>query len=331
MAYACTNCYEYKSSPQKRSNVKNHLRLASIKILNSFLISKKAIQKHPLSFTVLVAIAVATIALAIFFILACLFPVAVPLLIPTGAALFLNGMTTSYLLAKFLLHRKEAGDDLFRKAHTVEQAISKEMKRDICLVIQAEEDSNGACYVHSEIQKLEKKYSLAIERVSDIWQINSAIEKIHARGSQIGCLWIIAHGSPSSIFLGKNRGGRITAHNASFLQAGFAKLAKEAPIVLDSCQTGTGNANIAKHLSLYSGSHPVFASKTVVGGGDIKVRKRRTPLHFKMRAPKWGMRAITRWDLFKNALCCLIVKLTPCTKKLLTENALVCYRQGAFA
>lgn len=318
MEYTCTSCFEKQNSSEPVSRGKRLFQLTGAKARNCFLITKKTVQKYPFSFSVLVALVIATMALSIF---SGFFPI--PIALGIGAITLLNSLGTAYLSTKFFTHLRKVGDKFFCKSHTIEK-MGKQ--REVCLVLQSTNDPK-ACYISSEIKKLEKEYDLIVERVSDIFQINRAVAELYEKNKKIACLWISAHGSPSHIFLEKGTYGKIDFYTAKYLK-NFDKLSPEASIILDCCHAGFGNNNIAKELSLLTEGRRVVASKTSLAGNDIKVEKL-TPLSFKAEVPTWGIDAkIPIRNIFGRIFCAL---LPLPLKKRLTKDVLVSYRNGILA
>lgn len=316
LTYICTRCFDNQKYPEQVSDCKRSIKRTGIKIKNAFLILKKAVQKRPFSFSVMIALAVATVALAVF---SAFVPISLALAI--GGIVLLNEIGLVYFTTKFFKNLRKAKDCLFSKAHPFKNI---EKSKEICLVFQATHDKKSACYIHSEIRKLEKKYAIVMQPISDIFQMNFAIQKVHEQGYKIGCLWLLAHGNERGIYFGKGSVSQIDDDTLKYLHS-FDALAPNAPIVLDACQTGNGEVNIAKKLSQHALGHPIIASKANLNGNDIKVESL-NPLNFKARIPKWCLKS-------KNPVICLFARLFVAVmpqsiKNRLTESALVIYRDG---
>lgn len=141
---------------------------------------------------------------------------------------------------------------------------------DAVLIVKSRLDHNGAIETPSVRElatwrDLTQKYSLHVENVSSIEEINQAIEKVISQGKQIKLLWMNIHGSPKGVLLD----ARKMTMGSELRQIQFSKLTPDATIFLASCSTG-GQAypkkraalNVAEWVKLAAGKgRRVFAPK----------------------------------------------------------------------
>ncbi len=156
-------------------------------------------------------------------------------------------------------------------------------KKDVVLVCNAKSDWTGAANNLTAqnlkiLKKLAETHSITFAKIGTIVDINDAIEQIHQQGRKIKTLWLLAHGNPHLIHIGKEIIiGNDFAHTLfdtilNFFfdrkcvsKIHFEKLDSYANIVLSSCSVGdksdiVDSLNIAEWFQLYAGPHRrVFA------------------------------------------------------------------------
>lgn len=115
------------------------------------------------------------------------------------------------------------------------------------------------------VQELNKKYKiLLIDSVTNVDDIIKGMEKIT---NTIQHVWILAHGSPTSILLDGNN--KIESSNIDRLSGLMQqKLAKDAHVVLFSCSTGKSvfrGENIATKFSKILPGRTIWAPKSPTG------------------------------------------------------------------
>lgn len=134
-------------------------------------------------------------------------------------------------------------------------------------------DWNGcATNIHSQelqdLKTLNKTHSIVHKEVSNIEDINIAIDEITKRGQTVNTLWINAHGTSNSIDLGfrsvvgeesttKGLQGRIFP-SPCIRSLNFSQLSPNADIVLNSCSVGEKNENsmnFAEWVQIYAGAN----------------------------------------------------------------------------
>lgn len=159
-----------------------------------------------------------------------------------------------------------------------EQEAYKNDTRPILLVLKAKSDYNGALNLWNQddsitingnnnigVKELKKKYKIVvINDISHTNQIKEGLEKITNTIQQV---WVLAHGTPTSMLLeGKNKIRSKDLDDLSNLMQ--QKISKDAHIVLFSCSTGqkiSSGENIATKFSRILPGRTIWAPTLPTG------------------------------------------------------------------
>lgn len=173
-----------------------------------------------------------------------------------------------------LLHILEEGDQIFLEQHQS----YKNDPRPVVLFLKAKSDHNGALDLYTKdngvtingdnnqgVTELEKKYKIVvIDNITNINEIKDELEKIT---NTIQHVWILAHGTPTSMLLDGNN--KIENDDIDYLADIMQeKLSEDAHVVLYSCSTGKKifwGENIATKFSKILPGRTIWAPKLPTG------------------------------------------------------------------
>lgn len=234
---------------------------------------KESVRRHPRDFMLKVAMIVLTIGVSILLALY-LGPIAllpIPLVIGITAASLMPtfAITSSFFYSEIT----KCLFSLFKKNHTIDKISNK----DVVLVLEAKEDHNGAFQMNqrSLFHKVEKKYAVAFEQVSSLYDIAININKTIIQNNRIKAIWFRGHGNPAGICLNKNYYLDIT--NVHRLERHFCQIDPNGYIILDSCSTAgqipDGQLNFAETLSHVAKQCTIVASSRNTDSSSIKLGK----------------------------------------------------------
>jgi hypothetical protein len=212
------------------------------------------------------------------------------------------------IFISWLLHRIK--DNLtksiqLKQFHSIEKYEPSSGDKPIALVIQSESDHNGAL-TGSFPKNLEPHYKIVSCTAKEGDDIIASINKV--QNEKIGLLWIQAHGLPTSFVLSSStekQGTEIVEHHFGLstkvldtieskpLLDTLNSLPKNAPIVLESCSTGSFQnrkkvPGLARKLSEKLNDRMIFAPKRE--SIKVKVKSEKKSLGLSMQ--DWLLRDI---------------------------------------
>ncbi len=217
-------------------------------------------KQKPIQSSLKTAAIVALVALTILFgvLLGPLAPI--PLVIGLTTIMLMNTAFLGWVLLMFDI--TQSLFDQFKKNHTIEKVRNK----DVVLVLEAKLDHNDAFQMdqRTEFQKLEKKYAIAYEKVSNLEDIAESTNRVLMGNNRIKAIWLRAHGNPTGMTFSEN--SHLTVNNVSLLKHHFRQINPDGYFILDSCSTGGenpyGNENIAQEIaSLVKGRTVIAPSR----------------------------------------------------------------------
>lgn len=233
-------------------------------------ITGKTIAAHPIT-TALVSTAVIASIVAGSVLLGLALGIAIAAI---GMVLIELGLVTLTISSQlFHYAREEMEHEVFKEGHklnAMQPLLLPNQK--VCLVVEATDDHNGA-FNQQYYDKWEAKYPVIHVKVSSGKEIQDAIDQVSAI-ADIQVLVHAAHGSKKGYHL--SRGHGITVGNVNQLGESYAKLAKDATIVFDSCLTGgtrkNNKANIAQVTSQYAPGRTIIAPTISINADALKFK-----------------------------------------------------------
>jgi hypothetical protein len=267
--------------------------------------SAKTIRAHPLtSALIAVAIIAGVVAGAVLLATATVATFGIiPLVIAADVAII--------ALCLFLLERKAQEAQGYKEAHGMDTLAGRITKdQEVCLVIEATEDKEGALK-SKKFEKIESKLPIVHVKVSTLEEAASAIDQVAAM-AKIQMLWFNAHGCSSGIVLGnranivpaedvlqKDPSENINIFNVKQLASSLQKIEKY--IVVQACSTAKVSKNsphamnFASELSKVASGRKVIASTDAIAYQDVKI-KVKDSIEIGFEVPRWGRKRKTLLD-----------------------------------
>ena len=317
----CSHCDKIEiENINTKKKLKINFKDTCSKISSHCYITKKTINAHPLSST-LIAIAIISSVVAVGVLMGIGSGGLGFMIIGFGSNIFLSGALY------FNHHRKKIEADEFKKRHTFnDPSINRIQGKNICLVLESTYDHNGALRWDKGPAKWEKKYPIVHVKVSNIDDVKNAIKEV-SQHANIEILWHSGHGCPNGLALSPS--DSINPGNIDELHDSYHLLSETATIIYSACEIAKGD--FARKTSELA-ERRVLASKIDIGRNSLRsdvVVKMKKEAKFGIQVPRWGSKRRNLKEKMQNTACVIGFSLTPnVIGKHLKKSAMRVYDNG---